>query len=302
MSEEKPGSGTAVSVDQVASFWGSAPCGSDTSSATDRRNYFLEIERERYHHEPHIPEIARFAEYSKKRVLEVGCGVGTDGRQFAAAGADYTGINVDVGSTLLAREGFELFQVPGTVLKMNGEKLEFEDATFDHVYSFGVIHHSPDTQQMVREMYRVLKPGGTVQVMVYYRDSINYRFEIMFLRKIMRHMLRPRWAPALVSRAIGLNRKKLERHREIMMQGATTPERWLSINTDGPDCPLAKVYSKNEAKALFDQAGFTGLKIRVRFFDARHYGKLGRLFPSAFTRFLGKHWGWHLIVDARKPV
>ena len=291
----------SVSVDQVADFWSQAPCGSQTSDAADRRTYFREIEERRYRNEPHIPEVARFGDFAGQRVLEVGCGVGTDGRQFAKAGANYKGINLDEGSTQLAQEAFQLFGLPGTVLQKDAEALDFDDNSFDHVYSFGVIHHSPNTETIVQHMYRVLKPGGTLTVMVYNRDSINYRLEIMVLRKIMRYALWPSFAPRWISAVLKLERDKLERHRQIMMQESMTAERWLSINTDGPDCPLAKVYSASEAKRMFRDAGFDRISTCVRFFDARHFGRLGRLLPVSVVKCLGEKAGWHLMVFARKP-
>jgi hypothetical protein len=138
--------------------------------------------------------------------------------------------------------------------------------------------------------------------MVYHRNSINYRFEIMFLRKAMRLALLPPAAPRVISSLLRLDQKKLERHREIMLEGNMTPERWLSINTDGPDCPLAKVYSDAEARRLFESAGFEQITFQVRFFDPRHYGRLGKLFSRSAITWFGQRAGWHLVVNARKPA
>lgn len=292
----------APALEDVAAFWSEHPCNSALSDADDRREYFLDIERQRYAAEPHIPGVARFADFAGRDVLEIGCGVGTDGRRFAACGAHYTGINVDEGSTALAREAFGVFGLPGRVVRMNAEQMEFPDASFDHVYSFGVLHHSPHPEHIAAQMARVLRPGGTFTVMLYNRSSVNYRFEIMVLRKAMRHALRPRRAPAILARLTGLDRAKLERHREILLEGNMTPERWVSINTDGPDCPLARVYDAAEATTLFRGAGFEDLRTWVRFFDARHYGRLGRAFPDALVHALGDRWGWHRMVEGRKPL
>ena len=150
-------------------------------------------------------------------------------------------------------------------------------------------------------MMRVLRPGGTFTVMLYNRNSINYRLEIMGLRKLLRHALRPRRAPEIIARLTGLDAAKLERHRQILLEGNMTPERWVSINTDGPDCPLARIYNHREAVELFEQAGFVDLRSTVRFFDARHYGGVGRLIPSRLVEILGNHWGWHRMVEGRKP-
>ncbi|PKO17164.1 hypothetical protein CVU37_09725 [candidate division BRC1 bacterium HGW-BRC1-1] len=286
----------------VATFWSTHPCNSALSSEADRRDYFLDIEQQRYKAEPHIPSVARFDEFSDRDVLEIGCGVATDGRRFAACAANYVGINLDEGSTALAREAFAVFGLSATVEQMNAEQMSFPDESFDHVYSFGVIHHSPDPPAIVNQMMRVLRPGGSFTVMLYNRTSINYLFEIMFLRKMLRHALRPDIAPRLLAKLTGLDPAILQRHREILLEGNMTHDRWVSINTDGPDCPLARVYNAREALALFSHAGFADLQTYVRFFDARHYGRMQRMFPASLIRFLGNHWGWHRMVEGRKPL
>lgn len=286
----------------VAAFWSAHPCNSALSFSADRREYFLEIERQRYHAEPHIPSVARFDDFNGRDVLEIGCGVATDGRRFAACGARYVGINLDDGSTELAREAFSVFGLPGRVEQMNAEQLVFPDESFDHIYSFGVIHHSPEPSAIADHMMRVLRPGGTFTAMLYNRSSVNYLFEIMFLRKFLRQALRPSGAPRFLARLTGLDEAKLRRHREILHAGNMTHDRWVSINTDGPDCPLARVYDTNGALVLFAQAGFVGLRTYVRFFDARHYGRVKCLFPDSLVRLLGNHCGWHRMVEGQKPL
>src|SRR5919198_1237320 len=106
-------------------------------------------------------------------------------------------------------------------------------------------------------MFRVLKPGGTISVMVYNKSSINYYVEIMFLRKILRYALLPSFSPRFIARLTGFSEEKLRRHREILFSEKMTPQRWVSINTDGPDCPLSCVYSSKRILDLFSSAGFS---------------------------------------------
>lgn len=289
-----------VGLEDVERYWSGSPCGSDQSTLKDRKRYFEEIEQRRYSHERHILDVARFSEFKGQRVLEVGCGIGTDGVQFARNGALYTGINLDEGSTVLARECFEMFGMPGRLLKMNAEHMEFPANTFDHVYSFGVIHHSPDPERIVAEIFRVLKPGGTVTSMLYNRSSINYYVEIMFLRKIFRYALLPSFAPRLIAKIVGLSAEKLARHREILLSEKMTPARWVSINTDGPECPLARVYSRRQALSLFHASGFLNVKTYVRFFNTDHYGFIGKLIPNLIAVHIGRFFGWHRLVEAIK--
>lgn len=289
-------------IEKVQQFWNAHPCGSDNSTNEDRKKYYQEVESHRYGKIRSIHGVADFDKYKGKRVLEVGCGVGTDGRQFSKNGALYCGINLDEGSTLLASEGFKVMELDGEVRQMNAEDMEFPDNSFDHIYSHGVIHHSPDTEKIVGEMYRVLKPGGTINVMVYNRTSINYYFEIMFLRKLFRLALYPKFAPGLFSKILGFEKQKLEKHRDIMIREKMTKDRWISINTDGPDCPLAKVYNKREINTIFCKKGFQDIQNHVRYFNKQHYSFIGKLIPNTVADKIGNVAGWHRWVKAVKPI
>lgn len=240
-----------------------------------------------------------FDQFRDKKVLEIGCGIGTDGRQFAKNGAIYTGINLDQGSTELAIENFRLFQLDGNIVKMNAEDMNFADEAFDHIYSCGVIHHSPSPENIVKEMYRVLKERGTATVMLYNRTSINYYLEIMFFRKIFRQFLRTKYSPMLISKLTGLDRYKLERHRELLKK-RFSKEEWISVNTDGPDNPLSRVYNKCEVENLFTEQGFSVLEQCVRFFDKTHYPFIQRLISNKLQHFLGDRWGWNRWLFLKK--
>ncbi len=289
-----------VTVDDVRAFWDAHPCGGELSAESDRRLYYAEIAEKRYRSEPHIPRMARFADFAGCDVLEIGCGLGTDGVQFARNGARYTGVDLTPAGVEHAREQFAAFGVEGRLLVADAGALPF-DESFDHVYSYGVIHHSPHTEQIVDEIFRVLRPGGTVTVMVYNRSSINYYVEIMFLRRALRYLLLPRFMPRLVASATGLSRPKLEQHRLLLKTtaGGFDRGRWLSANTDGPDCPLAKVYSAAEAGRLFSR--FEQVRTDVWYFDRSHWPLVGRLLPARLAALLGRRAGWHRVIYARKP-
>ena len=284
----------------VQAFWDTNPCGSRLSEITERHGYFAEIETRRYLHESHIPRIAKFNEFRGKRVLEIGTGIGTDGLQFQSHGADYVGIDLTFAGQELAKEQFGLAGYEGKLSVANAESMPLSDNSFDHIYSFGVIHHSPSTESIVNEMYRVLKPGGTFCVMVYNRSSINYYVEIMFLRKSFRWLLYPSFMPGLLSKLFGFDRSKLERHRQLLISNPKISKQdWISINTDGPDCPLAKVYNRKEAEELFSK--FCDVRNEVWFFDRSHWSFLGRWMPDALAAFFGRRWGWHRVVYGSKP-
>ena len=290
---------SVLAQERVRAYWNRKPCDSETSAEEPwSREYFEDIERKRYELQPHIPEILSRIDWRGKRVLEVGAGVGTDARNIIGRGGIYTGINVDPGSTEATSCALRIFSLPGAALERDATSLDFPNDWFDVVYSFGVLQHIPRAEKAVAEIHRVLKPGGEVIAMVYNRSSINYVLEIMFLRKLGLRLLAVPGAIAMLER-MGLPRDKLERHKELYRQrGRMSDAEWLSRNTNGPDYPHCRVYDAAEAAQLF--AGFRIEANEAHFFDHRHWGVLGRLMPKRLRAALGRRWGWHRIVHARK--
>lgn len=285
---------------QIEHFWDRHPCDSDRSDRSKGEiEYFQEIERDRYTHQAHIIGLLDSISLKGKRVLEVGTGVGTDARALIARGALYSGVNIDHGSTAMTMAALRAFNLPGRVEQADATALPYEDASFDVVYSYGVLHHIPNVATAVSEIYRVLRPGGLLVVMVYNRDSINYRIEIMFLRKLfVRALLLPGVIGILGM--LGYPKDKLARHRDLYRASpGMSDDEWLSRNTDGPDNPYSKVYDRKEAEALL--APFQVVRNDVYFFDYRHWGPIGRCLPRSAIDRLGRRWGWHRVVLAKKP-
>jgi ubiquinone/menaquinone biosynthesis C-methylase UbiE len=290
-----------ATISEVKGFWDANPCQSGLSSEKDRREYFEDIARKRYQgREWHVPVVAEFTAFRGKDVLEVGCGIATDGMEFARNGANYVGIDLTPKSIELAKERFNLFTVAGKFEVANAEEsLPFPDDSFDHVYSFGVIHHSPVPERIVQEIYRVLRPGGTLTVMLYNRSSINYYIEILFLRRIFRWCLLPAFMPGLLAAVTGFDRWKLEGHRE-MLKNKVSKEQWISMNTDGPFCPLAKVYNQREAVNLFKD--FDNMRQEIWEFNVDHWSFIGKAIPDPIAKWIGRRWGWHRMIYATKPL
>jgi ubiquinone/menaquinone biosynthesis C-methylase UbiE len=291
-----------TNIADVRSFWNANPCQSRLSQEAERRRYFEEISRKRFQgREWHVPIVAKFDSFRGKDVLEIGCGVGTDGIEFARNGANYAGVDLTPNSVELTRERFLTFGVPGRFEVANAEEgLPLPDASVDHVYSFGVIHHSPSPDKIVGEIYRVLRNGGSFTVMLYNRSSINYYVEIMFLRRLFKWWLLPKFMPRLIAAATGFDRWKLEGHRDKLLKTKKlTKDEWISMNTDGPSCPLARVYDYKEAAALF--GAFENVRQEVWEFNVDHWSFIGKAMPDSLVKWLGRHWGWHRIIYGRKP-
>ena len=165
---------TAATLDDVASYWNRRPCNiRHSTKEVGTREYFDEVEERKYFVEPHIPGFAQFERWKGKSVLEVGCGLGTDAINFARAGADYHAIDLSDASLELARKRFDVFGLKGDLKPYNAEKLAqaFPPATFDLVYSFGVIHHTPDPGAVIRQIREVIKADGEFRMMLYAKDS-----------------------------------------------------------------------------------------------------------------------------------
>ena len=165
-----------VPIDAVRSFWNARPCNiRHSAKQVGTREYFDEVEHRKYFVEPHIPGFAEFERWNGKRVLEIGCGLGTDTVNFARAGASVTAVELSDESAALARRRADVFGVSDRVSIQVGNAEELpsliEPQTFDLVYSFGVIHHSPHPRRIVEHLRRYMTPASELRLMVYARVS-----------------------------------------------------------------------------------------------------------------------------------
>jgi len=171
----------SATIDQVKDFWNARPCNvrhSDKPLGT--REYFDEVEKKKFTAEPHIPTFCEFDRWHGKRVLEIGSGIGTMAINFARAGADYTGVELSEESLALTRQRFEVYDYPGRFFQGNAEELiNFVPIQkYDLVFTWGVIHHSPNPGAILQQAQHYMKSGTTLKVMVYAANSWkNYMIE-----------------------------------------------------------------------------------------------------------------------------
>lgn len=157
-------------IDAVRAFWDSRPCNSLHSQKTvGTREYFDEVEAKKRFVEPHTVAFADFPRWRGKRVLEVGCGIGTDAAAFARAGADYTGVELSGESLNLARRRFEVYGLSGRFILGDAEQLHrfLEPQTFDLIYSFGVLHHTVNPRRAVAQLSLYAGPDTELKLMLY---------------------------------------------------------------------------------------------------------------------------------------
>lgn len=256
--------------------WSHDPAGAVYGRAHEfgTREFFDEVERHRYNdYAPWMPEVMGFDQFAGARLLEVGCGMGTDLLQFARGGALVTGIDLTPRSIAISRKHLALYEKWGDFAISDGETLPFADESFDVVYSNGVLHHTPDTAGAVREVHRVLRPGGLARVMLYHRGSLGYWGEIILRHGILRgELLRGRSPADIMSRFVEFN--------------------------EGGGNPLVKVYSRRQARQLFSM--FSKVKIQVEQLTRPEFYFLGRMIPGGVFRQLQRSIGWNVIISARK--
>ncbi|HYL97899.1 MAG TPA: class I SAM-dependent methyltransferase [Blastocatellia bacterium] len=287
---------------RVRAFWESNPCGTKFADAeVGSREFFDAVEQHRYSTEWHIPQVVEFDKWRDRDVLEVGCGLGTDGVRFARAGARYTGIDLTNRSIELVQQRFAQEGLNGTIQVADAEQLPFARESFDLFYSHGVLHHTPDTQRAIEEAHRVLRPGGQAMVMLYHKRSYNYYVNIMALRRTGIRLLRYDWGPSFVHRLTGEDTARLEQFQRIYRtdrRQILDRDIFLNNNTDGVGNPLARVYTRAQVKGLF--SSFRRVRTTVRFLNKKWIPLAGSLMPRFIEAPLAKVMGWHLWVIAEK--
>lgn len=260
--------------DEVQRQWDRDACGSHyvKNARPGTLEFYLEAERYRYGvYAPWMYKLMEFERHAGRKVVEIGGGMGTDLAQFARHGALTTDYDLSSGHLDHAKRNFALRGLKGEFVHGDAEKMPFADNTFDVVYSNGVIHHTPNTQTVIGEIRRVLKPGGLAIIMVYAENSLHY------------------WRNLV--KEIGIDKGQLA-HRSI---GDIMSES-VEISEHGSR-PLVKVYTRERLRRMF--RGFEGRRIFQRQMVDEERRQALRWIP---TEWLGRLMGWNLIIKARKPA
>lgn len=156
----------------VHDFWNEEACGEGRALTGLSADDYRQHSRWRYANEPFILDFARFGDYAGKKVLEIGVGLGSDHQRFAEAGASLWGMDLTERAIEHTRRRLALEGLHSDLRVADAENLPFDDNFFDMVYSWGVLHHTPNTAKAVDEVYRVLRPGGDARIMLYHKYGI----------------------------------------------------------------------------------------------------------------------------------
>jgi SAM-dependent methyltransferase len=252
----------ASTIDRVRDYWNVHIHDLEiTSHPVGSPGFFADLDEYHFDKLHHLVRLVDFNGYAGKRVLEVGCGAGTDLVRFARGGAEVTGVDVAESAIALARKNFEIQGLKADLRVENGEALPFPDDHFDFVYAHGVVQYTADDQRLVDECRRVLKPGGQVLFQVYNRISW-----LNALSKLMKVGLEHKGAPVLKKYSWGEFARLLRGFREVTI----VPERF----------PVKSRLHGGWKGVLFNQM-FVGTF-------------------NALPRPLVRRFGWHLLAFCRK--
>jgi len=287
---------------QVQRFWQKSPCDSwFTNEPRGTVAFYRSLDEHRYKVHPRLQSAIGFEKTRGLRVLEIGCGCGSEAERFVRAGAYYTAVDLTNAALSITRRRFQLANLKGRFVQGDAENLPFPDGSFDFVYSHGVLHHTPDTPRAIREVHRVLSPGGRAVVMLYYRDSFNYYVNLGIVRRLRAYLLRTALGIKLSRAIFGETEQDLRRHAELIRGDPGSyveMQNLLNRNTDGPDNPLSQVFSRASAQRMFWQ--FKSLKTEIMFWNPNWLPGIGKLLPRPVEDRLASHWGWHLWIYAQK--
>jgi 2-polyprenyl-3-methyl-5-hydroxy-6-metoxy-1,4-benzoquinol methylase len=269
-----------VPIERVKEFWDRRPCNIRHSpKPVGTREYFDEVEARKYFVEPHIPRFAEFPRWKGKKVLEIGCGIGTDTINFARHGAWVTAVELSERSLEIAQKRAEVYGLSDRIRFYLGNAEELSRFVpvepYDLIYSFGVIHHTPHPERVITEMRHYARSGTTVKVMVYHR----YSWKVLWI-------------------LLTYGKGQFWRLAELVAQ-------YSEAQTG---CPVTYTFTKREIRDLLERHGFRVTEIwvdhifpyRIPDYVQYRYVKVWyfRWMPQPLFRWLERHFGWHICVTA----
>jgi len=269
-----------VPIEQVREYWNRRPCNiRHSTQPVGTKEYFDEVEARKYLVEPHIPGFAEFPRWAGKKVLEIGCGIGTDTVNFARKGAQVTSVDLSGKSLELARKRVSVYGLEAQVQFYSGDAEQLSSFVpvkpYDLIYSFGVIHHTPRPEAVLRELRQYARPGTLVKIMVYHRHS---------------------WKVAWILLA------------ESKGQFWKLPELVARNSEAQTGCPITYTYTRREGRNMLARHGFHILDVHVehifpyRIPDYVQYRYVKEFYfrwmPPALFHALERQFGWHLCLTA----
>lgn len=272
-----------VNIEAVSSYWDKRPCGIRYSpNPVGTKEYFDEVEKRRYFVGPHVLRFVEFEKWKGKKVLEVGCGIGTDTINFARHGAYVSAVELSEKSLAIAKTRAKIYNLEDKInfYLCNAEELSncVPIEAYDLIYSFGVIHHTPHPEKILEQIANYTHPKTIIKIMLYNKLS----FKVLWI-------------------LFTYGQGKFWKLKELIPQYSEAQE----------GCPVTYTYTRSEIKKLLEKNSFRVTEMQVdHIFPYKisdyikyKYNKVWyfRYMPKFLFRFLEKCIGWHICVTA-KPV
>lgn len=276
----------------IQDFWQTHPCGAELvgdlndETRAEYEDFFRRYDEFRYTKEPHILTNLDRIDFAGKRILEIGLGQGADAEQIVRRDGIYNGVDLTDESVKRVRMRFSLHELPfERIEQASALALPFDNATFDIVFSHGVLHHIPEIGKAQSEIARVLRPDGRLIVMLYAKWSLNYLVSISIARRLG---LATMYAFGI--KAGGIYGDHLANAKKAGLGKYLAMKNFINVSTDGPFNPFSKVYGRREIEEDF--ADFEIVETHKEFMHAPPLS-VGWL-PLADVL------GWHLWVTMKK--
>jgi 2-polyprenyl-3-methyl-5-hydroxy-6-metoxy-1,4-benzoquinol methylase len=268
------------SIEEVKEFWDRQPCNIRHSpKPLGTLEYLQEVEARKYLVEPHILRFAEFDCWRDKKVLEIGCGIGTDTINFARRGAAVTAVELSEKSLEIARKRAEVYGLQDRIRFYCGNAEELSlfvpVEPYDLVYSFGVIHHTPHPERVIDQIHQYVRPGSTVKIMLYHR----YAWKVLWI-------------------LLTYGKGQFWRLSELVAQQSEAQT----------GCPITYTFTRRDVRELLERYGFRVTEMwvdhvfpyRIPDYVRYRYVKVWyfRCLPKSLFRRIERLFGWHLCVTA----
>lgn len=277
---------------EVQEFWSHHPCMGEWD---DERKQMEDVREYRYRTHPWLArEVSEFAGHGNDLVLEIGCSQGIDMTEFVRSGVRaYIGLDLTLKGLMLAKrrlEYFGLYDRDVNLLCADAEGMPLADGQVDYVYSYGVIHHSENTQRIIDQIQRVLSRGGTFTVMYYYKYSLTTFIE---------------GTAKLINRALVFVTRDKDAFWKICKRLPYRPEighyrKFLDTGYSAIlHAPFAHMYGKRESRKMF--SAFSIRQMRVYQLSPVLRPLIRKLFGERMVELLARWIGWDLVIKGTKP-